>query len=122
MDDAGGKAWWRITPHYARSRAYFFVALLTALQVGAFLGAESVWWLELPVHLQTQYLVIALIALAALIYVRCREGRFTRVDRCAVAGALALTAYSMALLLGLTPALRALAPPAPQGPELARLR
>lgn len=115
-------AWWRITPRYWRSRAYWVIGIVGLLQVSAFLGADSVWCLELPIHFQTQYLIAAVGGLLALGYAALRERRFGAVDRVVAAAGVGLIGYGVLLLAGLTPALRSLAPPNRPGPELARLR
>lgn len=122
MDEASAKSWWQITPKYARSRACFLIALLTLFQVGGFLGAESVWVLEMPIHFQAQWLMLGLLALAALSYACLRERRFGWLDRMLLVAGLGLVSYSALTVTGQTPALRALAPSTPQGERIGRLR
>lgn len=116
--DAAGNAWWKITPRYARSRAYWLVAFLIVVQLGTWLGADTTWWLEAPVHFQTQYVLLGVTALLLIAHAVGCERRFRVGDRVVAAAALGLAGYSSLLVLGWTPAVRALKPTWGQGSAL----
>lgn len=116
--------WWSITPTYARQGGCLAVLAMAGVQLSTHIGSASYWWLELPIHFQTQQLILTSAGALLLLYAMLRDRRGSRAERIMLLVALGTMGFTTSLLLGLTPAMQALKPPDSQASDrdLGRLR